>query len=338
MTTTWTRRFVLLTALAALVLVVCPIATFLFERSANPSLDSLGAAYAWLGRTLFEGFDAYGIRTAGGRMTYYVVRLAGTSVVAFATGAISSRLVAVVVNKGKGMGATRASGHIVICGWSGKGAEILRELRAKEVEDRRHIVVIAPLDTDPTKGDAEFISGDPTDAADLMRAGVERADTAILLADESTAASDTDRDARTLLTCLAVESVNPPCYTCVEVVRSENRQHFARTEANELVVSAELTGALLASSARSHGMSHIVSDLLTHPEGAELYTVEVPADVAGTDLRAALTAVKDRYDSMLVGFAPPSGSFVLNPSADATIPAGGRLLLVAGRPPADRAR
>lgn len=333
MTERWTRRFVVLTALAATVLLVCPVAVFLFERAVNADLDSLGSAYVWLGRTLIEGVDAYNLKTAGGRITYYVVRLAGTSVVAFATGAISSRLVAVVVNKGKGMGPTRASGHIVICGWSGKGAEILRELRAKGVEDTRHIVVIAPLATDPTKGTAEFIAGDPTDAADLMRAGIDRADTAILLADESTQSSDADRDARTLLTCLAIESVNRPCYTCVEVVRSENRQHFARTEANELVVSAELTGALLASSARSHGMSSIVTDLLTHPEGAELYAVDIPAELAGVRIRDAVAEVKVRLDAMLVGFAPPAGSFALNPAADDVLPDGGRLLLVAARSP-----
>lgn len=331
MTTRWTRRFVILTGLAALVLVACPIVVLLFERARNPDLDSLGAAYVWLGRTLFEGNEIYNLRTGGGRLTYYVVRLAGTSVVAFATGAISSRLVAIVVNKGRGMGSTRASGHIVICGWSGKGAEILRELRAKGVEDKRHVVVIAPLTADPTRGDAEFISGDPTDGEDLLRAGIERADTAILLADESSAGSDGDRDARTLLTCLAIESLNRPCYTCVEVVRSENRQHFDRTEANELVVSAELTGALLASSARSHGMSRIVTDLLTHPEGAELYAVEVPGVLAGMPVRDAVVQVKDRFDAMLVGFAPADGDYVLNPAADALLPADGRLLLVAAK-------
>jgi len=53
-----------------------------------------------------------------------------------------------VMNKGKGMGSANAKGHIVICGWSGKGAEIIRELRAREVEDSRRVVVLAALENE----------------------------------------------------------------------------------------------------------------------------------------------------------------------------------------------
>lgn len=49
-------------------------------------------------------------------------------------------------------------------------------------------------------------------------AGIDRYDTAIVLADETaTSATDGERDASSLLTCLAVESLNPGCYTCLWV-------------------------------------------------------------------------------------------------------------------------
>jgi voltage-gated potassium channel len=293
-------------------------------------------AYIWLFRTLVEGFSVFTVNSAGGVTIYYIVRLTGISLVAFVTGSISSRLVAAVVQKGKGMGSTRARGHIVICGWSGKGAEIIRELRAKEVHEQRAVVVLAPLENDPTKGLADFISGDPSDAEDLARAGINLADTAIILADESQAAgvSDSSRDARTLLTCLAVESLNPNCYTCVEVVRSENRSHFSRTKVDEMVVSAELTGALLASSAATHGLSGVVSDLLTHPQGEEFYRVTVPPELAGTSVREGLGWVKDHFDALLVGIAHNGGAFELNPPADRMIDREDQLLVVAHRMPA----
>jgi voltage-gated potassium channel len=264
-----------------------------------------------------------------------LVKLSGISVVAFATGSISSRLIAAVVTKGKGMGSTRAKGHILICGWSGKGAEILRELRAKEVEDGRAVVVLANLPDDPTRGLAEFISGNPSDVDDLIRAGIADAGTAIVLADESNSpASDSDRDARTLLTCLALESVNPDCYSCVEVVRSENRDHFSRTRADELVVSAELTGALLASSARTHGLSAVVSDLLTHPEGSEFYHLPVPDAVATMTVREAIGWVKDNLDAMLIGVGRVGQRFELNPPASRLLRTDELLLVVAPRVPA----
>lgn len=329
------RRLFLLSLLSVVVLLVCPVLFYYFERNANADVTTIAKAYEWIVRTLIEGSSVFNVETGGGHVVYYVVRITGISLVAFATGSISSRLVAAVVEKGKGMGSTRARGHIVICGWSGKGPEIIRELRAKEVHDQRVVVVLAPVANDPTKGSATFIAGDPSDADDLIRAGIYDADTAIILADESQTGdvSDSSRDARTLLTCLAVESLNPTCYTCVEVIRSENRSHFSRTKVDEMVVSAELTGALLASSAATHGLSGVVSDLLTHPQGEEFYRVVVPAELVGNTFRDGLGWVKDRFDALLVGVAKNGGTFELNPSSDRLIDGDDQLLVVAHRMP-----
>ena len=78
------------------------------------------------------------------------------------------------------------------------------------------------------------------------------------------------------------------------MIKSENRQHFERTHADELVVSAELTGALLAASARTHGLTAVIADLLTHPEGQELYRVPVPPELVGQSVRHALEDAEGR--------------------------------------------
>ena len=325
------RRLQILTLLSFVVLVVCPIAVWLFERGRNPNLTTIGASYQWLGRTLFETTTAYKLMTAGGFVTYYVVRIAGVSLIAFGTGTIASRLVTTVILKGKGMGSTKANGHVLICGWSTKGSEIVRELRAKEVEDPRRIVVLSRHADDPTRDDSvEFLHGDPADADDLHRAGLLTCSTAIILADESDpTATAGDKDARTLLTCLAVESIHPDVYSCVEVVRSENRQHFERTRVNEMVVSAELTGALLAGSARTHGLSKLVSDLVTHPDGQEFYRMRAPAGLVGLTMSAALGRVKDEFDALLVGFVTADETgFDLNPPGTRTITAADVLLVI----------
>ena len=114
-----------------------------------------------------------------------------------------------VILKGKGMGSTKAKGHVLICGWSSKGPEIVRELRAKDIGDKRRIVVLSRHADDPTKDESvEFLHGDPADTEDLRRAGLSTCSTAIILADESDPTSTAgDKDARTLLSCLAVESL-----------------------------------------------------------------------------------------------------------------------------------
>jgi voltage-gated potassium channel len=327
------NRLLVAAGLAMLVLFVAPIFFYLVERSRSDDVHNVGDAYGWVVRTLFEGTSPYKVRSQAGFLAYWTVRVAGVSVVAFTTGAIASRFVATVISRGAGMGTYKGSDHLLICGWSPKGAEIIRELRAKEVEDARDIVILVDTDTVPFEGEGiTFIRGNTSNDADLQRAGIERVSTVIVLADHTNASGEADDlDARSLLTTLAVESMNPDAYTCVEVVKSENRQHFERTRADELVVSAELTGALLAASARTHGLTEVIADLLTHPEGQELYRVPAPPELVNQTVRFALEQLKDVHESLLVGVFT-NGHCQVNPPSDTIIPAGSDLLVVRERP------
>jgi voltage-gated potassium channel len=327
------RRLALATLFAFLVLVFAPLFFWLVEHDRSADVHSVGDAYGWLLRTLFENTSPYKLKNQFGYLSYWIVRVAGVSLVAFATATVASRFVATVINRGAGMARYKGSGHLMICGWSPKGFEIIRELRAKEVEDRREIVILADLETAPIENKATFfVRGNPSDADDLQKAGIERVSTVIVLADHSNASDDPDdRDARSLLTTLAVESINSQAYSCVEVVKSENRQHFERTQADELVVSAELTGSLLAAAAITHGLTAVVGDLLTHPDGEEFYRVPVPGPLVGSTAREALIALKDRDNATLVGIFV-GGRCTVNPPSDQIITLDNELLVVRNRP------
>ena len=327
------RRLLIATGLVFLVLLFAPIFFWAVEHSRSDDINTIGDAYGWLARTLFENSSPHKLRTQFGFVSYWIVRVAGVSLVAFATATIASRFVATVIKQGAGMGTYKGRNHVLICGWSAKGPEIIRELRAREVDDIREIVILADRESDPFEDDdIMFIRGSPSNGEDLVRAGVERVSTVIVLADTSNASEDPDDlDARSLLTTLAVESMNSFAYSCVEVVKSENRQHFERTNADELVVSAEITGALLAAAARSHGITDVIADLLTHPEGQELYRIPAPPELLGKNVRDAINVLKDSYDSLLVGIFDHNTCRV-NPPGTKVITDGTDLLVVRERP------
>src|SRR5262249_36976686 len=119
-----------------------------------------------------------------------------------------------------------------------------------------------------------------------------------------------------------------------EVIKSENRVHFERTHADELVVSAELTGALLAASARTHGLTDVIADLLTHPEGQELYRIPLPPELVEQTTRYGLEVLKDHHQSLLVGVFV-DGRCQVNPPNDTVLRAGNELLVVRERPLAE---
>lgn len=319
-----------------LVLVVAPILVFLAEHTDHEELAHVGDAYLWMGRVLIEGDTPFEMSTPLGFVAFYIVRLAGYGLVAFATGAITSQIVKVVIFRGAGLGIYKRSGHVVICGWNSQGREIVRELIDKEIGDDRDIVILADLGADPYPEISRitFIKGNPTTAEDLVRAGIERADGAIVVADATATTNDPDDlDARTLVTVLAIETLNHDCYTCVEVIKPENRPHFDRAKADEMVVSAEMTGALLASSSKTHGLSRIVTNLLTHPEDMEFYRQEVPPHLVGKTIQETVSLVKSRHDALLVGMFGTDGTPVVNPPAERVLQAGEALLVVAASPP-----
>ena len=326
------RGFVVGTVIATGVLFVCSVAFWLAEGV------SFSSGILWVLRSLVQGEPPFEPETGLGQFLFFVVVVTGVGIIAIVTAGIASKIIQWVMRKDAGMGEAKYRDHIVICGWSPKGQEILRELHAEEIVDKRPVVIVADLEHNPTEDDlVTFIRGSTSDHRTLERANIPQAETAIILADESHVGMGADeRDAMTLLTTLAVESLNPQVHTCVEVIRSENVHHFERAKADEVVVSAELAGNLLASSAMTHGMSQVVADLTGHAEGNEFYTLEAPSSLAGGTFTAALERLKKEGDAILIGVAKDGHSYDLNPPADRTIDAGDLLLVIAESDPTPR--
>jgi voltage-gated potassium channel len=316
-----------------LVLLACPLALWLFERRANPEIQTVPNAYFWMWRTLMEQGSPIDFRTAGGWLVSYLVVIVGVGLIATGTAAIVSRLVDLLLRRQAGMHETRVSEHILICGWNARARTIVEELRAADDGSHRPIAILADLPSTPIDTpDTVFIRGDPARREDLARAGLERAVTAIILADDTrSTTSPHDIDGKTLLTALAIESTNATCYTCVEVLLAENVEHFRQVKADELVVSGEVASLLLASAATDHGVSRVISDLLTHdprrgPDNLSL--IEVSDRLEGLPFVEALGELKRTSGSIAVAVVHADGVVDLNPPADRTLAAGERLLVI----------
>jgi voltage-gated potassium channel len=288
--------------LILLTLVIGSVITIQIAERDTPGYRSGWYALRWVLVSLVSD-PPWAVRTMAGRVVSYLVDFLKPSSIALLTAALTSYLFGSLVKRTSGMGRTRMKDHIVICGWSGKGGEIIQEIRGRgDEESHRPVVVLAPVPSIPIRDDlTTFVHGDPTEARDLKRAGIERARTAIVLADNSYPDIDAeDMDSRTLLTTLAIESLNPNCYTCVEVVHSKNREYFRLTKADELVVSGHLTGALLAHSAVTPGLSRVVGDLLTHPEGNEFYWRRVGVEFDDKTFQDVLIDLKSNNDCLVI--------------------------------------
>lgn len=319
-------------AVLLIILIASPLLLWLFERHANAQIQTVPNAYFWIWRTLMEQGSPIEFQSAGGWLVSYLVVIVGVGLVATGTATIVSRLVDLLLRRQSGMHETHVSEHVLICGWNARARTIVQELRATDGDDGRPIVILADLPAAPIDApDTIFVRGDPARKEDLARAGLNRATTAILLADDTHSSSPNDIDGKTLLTALSVESTNPACYTCVEVVLGENVEHFRQLRADELIVTGEVTSLLLASAATDHGVSRVIGDLLTHDarRGPDnLRSIDLPASLEGARFVDALAELKRTQAAIAVAVVDSDGTVNLNPAAERRLSRGERVLAI----------
>jgi len=268
------RRFLLsrirnrpLTSLLCLLVLVYSSATVLiviYEK------ESLGRALTKIIPAFLGELGTVDDGSLIAQMSILIVLLVSVITLAVVTAKITSMFVEFCRRGGSIVKKVDLSNHIVVCGWNFQGDRIIAELMCSQVRTRREVVVLANCDTRPVKHESvEFVSGDPTQDDSLVRAGVMRADSVIVLSDLTKAANESDAEA--LMIVLAVESLNRAVHSCVQVANSANRIHFERAHADEIICLDQIGGNLVVSSALNHGTSRIVSELLTFNSGSEFY-------------------------------------------------------------------
>ena len=204
------------------------------------------------------------------QISIVVGMLVSITFLAVVTAKITSLLIEFVRRGGSMAKKVNFSGHTVICSWNFQGERIVEELLSADQKQQRGIVILHDSEERPIKDErVEFIKGDPSQDEDLIRAGVMRADSVIVLTDFTKGTNEAD--AAALMVVLAIESLNRKVHTCVQIMNSANRVHLERAHTDEIICLDQLGGNLAVASALNHGVSRIVAELLTFNLGSEFY-------------------------------------------------------------------
>lgn len=236
------------------------------------------------------------------RTCVLVALVSSVAFLAVVTAGVTSRFIESCRSGGSIVKKAVALGHIVICGWSSQGAGIVKELLASSKKPSRDIVILANLDQRPIKDiRIEFVRGDPTQDDDLRRVSVMDADSVIVLSDTSKPANEADAEA--LMIVLAVESLNRNVHSIAQILNSYNRVHFERAHADEIICLDQIGGNFLVASATNHGVSRVVSELLTFNQGSEFYRYDgdLSDQLVGKEFSQAVQELSERR-MLLLGF------------------------------------
>lgn len=315
---------------------------FSLEGSHNSDFGTFVDALWWSFLTLVAAEPIGGEpSTTGGRVVTAVVMLSGLTMFAVATGLVS----AVMVEKLKAILEFQLvelddlRDHILICGWNRNGHLIIQELQSDPAFKYCPVVIVAEFDQIPEHElrwldrSRLFVKvGDYTRIDVLESVGVYHAAQAILLADRTRPRSDQDCDARTVLAALTIEKLQPTIHTCAQLLDRNNNVQLAAAGVEDVVVGAELTSHLIATSARNRGLMDMLTELLTVQVGNQFYKVPLPDDWSGITFAQASLRVKEHYDGILVALERRSGSkpkSLVNPPAHTRLDIGDQLVVIA---------
>ncbi len=243
--------------------------------------------------------------------------LASVTFIAILTAKITSVLVELIRRGGSMAKKVNFSGHIIICGWNFQGERIVNELLSVNAKHQQGVVVLTNREERPVKDERiEFVRGDPSQDTDLIRAGLMRADSVIVLTDFTKGTNEADAEA--LMVVLAVESVNREVHTCVQIMNSANRMHLERAHADEIICLDQVGGSLAVASALNHGVSRIVSELLTFNRGSEFYRYDDPISdrLVGKEFAEAVQVLAKQHIILLAVETDHSEELLQQLSAD----------------------
>ncbi len=271
--------------------------------------------------------------TLRGRLIGIIDMVVGIGILATFSATLASILLERKIREELGMSSYKFEEHIILCEWNYSSRIILKELRLDPQVQEMPIVLIANLERKPTDDEnLFFIRGSVSDET-LNRANLAKAKTVIILGDDSL--DYTARDAKVILSTLTVESINPKAYTIVELVDEAYVQTCKRANADEIIVSRELSSMLISQATLNHGITKVVSNLLSSQDrGNQLYKIPIPQSKIGLPFIDVFIQMKQVYQSVVLAVQKGSdGEVISNPAADYQLENNDYLLVISPSEP-----
>lgn len=231
--------------------------------------------------------DKYPISVAGRSWTMALILL-GVVVTSVLSGAVASLLVERRIREGKGLQDVIAKNHTLVCGWNGNAVAVLEGL-ASSRKKKPVVVLVNALEGDRVDAlrsrfpnlELLFVRGDFTNEAILKKASAAQASAAIVLPDASFNGSLAGADERTILGALALKSINGELSIGAELLSADNAPHLKRAGVSDVLVSGELSGYLLSSSAESRCVPVAARELIAPTNPARLREESLPPSLVG---------------------------------------------------------
>lgn len=275
---------------------------YLYWKLERGGEGNLGEAIWTIMFTLIgQGEFAQNPITVAGRVIVFLLSIIGISMLGVVLSEVLTRIMKYNLNNILGLNKCKYQHHTIICGWNSHADLVIQELLAAG----KQIAVISP--TKPAELDKHevfFVAGDPTNDEILKQAGVANADAAIILAVSGQGLDKDDIDARTILTGLAIESINSKVYTVAELIAPKNAPHAKRANIDDTIYAQTAIADITATAAAQQGTISFIADLLTGTGGTRLCAAELGQEWEGKTVGELFSLARENGD-LPIGLISP---------------------------------
>jgi voltage-gated potassium channel len=255
---------------AFIVIIAITASAFIYIQEKNdPSgqFQSLGDAMWWSFVTITTvGYGDKVPVTSTGRVIAVFLMLGAIASIALPSGILASALTQKFISIKEGrLSMKNFKNHIVICGWNNSAEQLMKMLEKHSQSLRKDIVAVTlkPLDEIDDKN-VLVKHGDFTKESILNDVSIKNASSVIVVAEELRGISDESVDARSFLACNLIRKINPDIYIVAQLLNRENASILKDTVNNiEIIISDDITGAMLSTSILAPGTSKLVNTLIT---------------------------------------------------------------------------
>ena len=256
-----------------------------------------------------------------GRIIVFLLSIFGVALFGVVFAEIMQRLINSRLREMMGMSRCKFQGHVMICGWNGRGPHLIRQL----IASGREISVIAEERPRDLHSDVFFAQGNPSERDALLKGGVEAARAAIILRDPELG----DDDSRIILTGLAVESIAPSVYTVMELHNPDNERYARYAHVDDLLFTDSLIADITAMCTHYKGISSFIRDILsTSDDGHSLASFDAEDEFSGRPIGELFAHYRAKGVLPIGVLLPPEGAEAasmsewlsrINPPLDETV-------------------
>lgn len=256
-----------------------------FELSENPTLSWSDGLWYSVVTVTTVGYGDYYPKTAEGRFLIAVpMMFVGIGLLGYILSMASSALVQAKTKELHGMSDYKRGNHLVIINFPSlaKVERLFDELENAPSFGRGHEVIL--IDEDLLELPAElarrsfgFVRGNPTRDETLIRADVDRASYAVVLARRP---GDPHSDAENVAITLAIKGRGSKVHTVVECVDFATQELLRKAGCDRIVCTSRFDAHFLSHELLNPGVQEVVEELTSNLRGQQIYITSYDGAVA----------------------------------------------------------